>query len=289
MLSVLTLNVSAPPEARARDLLAWLWVEGDDDDVWVLTETSPSPGSRLIAKVCRAAGFSVHVTDYAAGGGLGVMVVVRDPSLSVTVEEVQGLSVLPGRVLPLGISGLGTGAEGGGDDREDDEGGELRLLAVYGAASDPVRYSSSTQRQRKREWIAAFDGWLGGWLADARTARGGPTGGEAVVIGDLNLVDPLHEDELRYVLSEETALLEGLADEAGGHGLVDAYRLAHPGSREVSWVDHSGVGCRYDHAFVTAGLAPLVLGCDLVHEPRLGGLTDHSALRLRLGQPGAAG
>ena len=274
MLSVLTLNVSAPPEARARELLGWLWVEGDDDAVWVLTETSPSAGSRLIARVCRAAGFSVHVTDYAAGGELGVMVVVRDPDLAVEVEEVEGLSVLPGRVLPLRVEGGHEGGEG--------DGRPLRIAAVYGAASDPVRYSSSAQRQRKRDWIEAFDGWLRGWLCDAGGAAG--LAPPAVVIGDLNLVDPAHDDELRYVLPEETALLEALqAKGPDGHGLVDAYRRAHPTSREVSWVDHSGVGCRYDHAFVTADLAPRVQGCDLVHQPRLAGLTDHSALRLVVG------
>ncbi|MGO0575984.1 endonuclease/exonuclease/phosphatase family protein [Ornithinimicrobium panacihumi] len=285
MLSILALNVSAPPEARARDLLGWLWHEGDGDDVWVLTETSPSPGSRLIARVCRAAGFSVHVTDCSAGGGLGVMVVVRDPDLAASsvVEDVGPPSVLPGRVLPLRL-GVGPGA--------------LRLLAVYGAASDPVRYSSSAQRARKREWIRAFEewlpGWLPGWSAGWSSGWSSAGGGDAedvgergaVVIGDLNLVDPLHDDELRYVLPEETELLAALE---GDHGLVDAYRLVDPGSREVSWVDHSGVGCRYDHAFVTEGLAGSVRECVLVHEPRLDGLSDHSALRLRLGQPGEAG
>ena len=263
MLSVLALNVSAPPEARARELLAWLWVEGEEDDVWVLTEVSPSPGSRLIARVCRAAGFAVHVTDARLGGGLGVMVVVRDPALQGEVEDVEGLSVLPGRVLPLRVSRR--------------EGGEIRLLAVYGAASDPVRYSSSVQRQRKREWIAAFDAWLGEWLA-------GDPDAPAVLVGDLNLVDPLHDDELRYVLAEETEFLAKLtaSTSPGGHGLVDAYRLRHPDAREVSWVDHSGVGCRYDHAFVSADLAPAVVSCDLLHGAREAGLTDHSALRVRL-------
>lgn len=71
------------------------------------------------------------------------------------------------------------------------------------------------------------------------------------------------------------------------HGLVDAWRSRHPGSAEVSWVDHSGVGCRYDHAFVTPDLLPSVRACDLVQEPRARGLTDHAALRLVLGREAA--
>lgn len=259
--SLLALNVATPTAERAKELLGWLWHEGEDAQIWVLTETSAGPGSRLIAQVCRAAGFQVLLTSPAEGGGRGVMVVVRDAALAVSVEEGDRPEVLPGRVLPLRVVLPG-------------ESGVLRLLGVYGAASDPVRYSSSAQRRRKREWIAAFDAWLRGW-------RAVDPGSPGVVIGDLNLVDPQHDDELAYVLAQETALLERLVGEPpDGHGLLDAYRLSQPAAREVSWVDHSGVGCRYDHAFVTPDLAPAVAACSLDHAPRLAGLTDHSALRL---------
>lgn len=258
-LTVLALNVSAPTRERARGLLELLWP--DDDEVWVLTETSGGEGTRLIAQVCRAAGHQVLVSDQRAGDGRGVMVVGRGVAVAVE-EEVPEPAVLPGRVLPVRVGEQGPTGEPA-----------LRLAAVYGAASDPVRYSSSAQRQRKRDWIEAFGSWLPGW----RTAYPGP----GAVVGDLNLVDPQHDDELRYVLPEETAALAALESE---HGLVDAYRHRHPDAREVSWVDHSGVGCRYDHAFVTADLAPAVLACDLLPGPRESGLTDHSALRLTLGR-----
>lgn len=259
--SLLALNVSAPTPSRARGLLELLWPA--DDDVWVLTETSGGEGSRLIAQVSRAAGHDVHITDLAAAGGRGVMVVVRRPGLRAEVEDGAAPAVLPGRVLPLRL--------------EDEAGGPLRLLGVYGAASDPVRYSSSAQRRRKRDWLASFDEWLGVWSS-------AHPGLPAVVLGDLNLVDPLHDDELPYVLPEETALLGTLGEV---HGLADAFRHLHPTSTEVSWVDHRGVGCRYDHAFVTADLLPGVRACDLDQAPREAGLTDHAALRLRLGEPGS--
>ncbi|GAA1186284.1 hypothetical protein GCM10009584_30500 [Ornithinimicrobium humiphilum] len=254
--SLLALNVAAPTRERARGVLELLWP--DEDDVWVLTETSGGEGTRLLAQVCRAAGHGVHVTDRASAGGRGVMVVTRRPDLVAEVEELPGPSVLPGRVLPLRVT------DGGGE--------VLRVLGVYGAASDPVRYSSATQRRRKREWLAALDAWLPAWRSVDPDAPG-------VVVGDLNLVDPLHDDPLPHVLLEETELLAGLE---GRHGLVDAFRLRHPASTEVSWVDHSGVGCRYDHAFVTPDLVPRVVACDLHQAPREAGLTDHAALRLVL-------
>jgi exodeoxyribonuclease III len=256
--TLLALNVSTPTPSRAQALLELLWPA--DDDVWVLTETSAGEGTRLIAQVCRAAGHRVHVTDLAGAGGRGVMVVVRRPDLRAEAEELDGPTVLPGRVLPLQVVA--------GERR-------LRLLGVYGAASDPVRYSSSAQRRRKREWLVSLGEWLRAWQA-ARPEL------PAVVLGDLNLVDPLHDDELPYVLPEETAMLEALRDE---HGLTDAFRHLHPTSTQVSWVDHSGVGCRYDHAFVTADLVPSVRACDLVQAPLEAGLTDHAAVRLQLGEP----
>ncbi|KNX38617.1 endonuclease/exonuclease/phosphatase family protein [Luteipulveratus halotolerans] len=241
---VLTLNVANPPADRAKGLLEWLWHQ--PDELLVLTEVGRGKGSQLIGQVCRAAGYDVHASD---PGDLGVLIVSRDGALT----DVRGPepAVLPGRVKTVATQGI-------------------TVLGVYGAASDPVRYSSKTQRQRKRDWLTAYDDALAAWL---------PTAGPTLMIGDLNLVDPVHDVPLKYVLSEETAVYEGLS---ARHDLTDAYRLSHPDEVDVSWVDHSGVGCRYDHAFVTADLRDRVAACDLDHGPRESGLTDHSALRIDL-------
>ncbi len=66
------------------------------------------------------------------------------------------------------------------------------------------------------------------------------------------------------------------------HGLVDVFRTLHPDSREYSWVGRTGDGYRYDHAFRSAGLAPTLVACDYVHEPRTSRLSDHSGLTVRL-------
>ena len=144
------------------------------------------------------------------------------------------------------LGGLGAGAQ------------PVRLVAVYGAASDPVRYANAVQRQRKRDWLLAFLTWLSE-LPPAPT----------ILVGDLNIVAPGHVGRLPYVLTEERTAYGLLT---GGLG----YRDPLAGDPEPTWVDHSGAGCRYD--YVLPG-APIPVGeCVIDHTPRLSGLTDHAAL-----------
>lgn len=248
---LLTLNVSNPPKERAERLLHWLWAR--DEDIWVLTEMGRGEGSGLMIRVCRAAGYGVVATDRA---DLGVLVVSRTEPLR--LDPLTPPSLLPGRAASLTL----------GDTDP------LRLLAVYGAASDPVRYSSKDQRARKREWLAAFDGLVEEWAA-----RRGP----GALLGDLNIVDPDHADPLPYVLAEELATYEALTVR---HGLRDAYR-ERQSEDAPSWLDHTGVGCRYDHAFVTEDVE--VLAADLDDSPRASGLSDHSALTVTVRSPGLRG
>lgn len=244
---VLTLNVSRPPLDRAKALLKWLIDR--DEEIFVLTEMARSAGSEWLAQMFRDAGCAViglgpEVT------GLGVVVISR--GVDIEPDTAAPESPVPGRIEPFRVE-IG--------------GSVVRAAGVYGVASDPVRYSSSAQRQRKREWLTAYDEWLGRWLARELSP--------AVVIGDLNIVDPIHAGSLRYVLPEETACYR---EHVESHGLVDAWRAGHRDRIEVSWVDHSGVGCRYDHLFATERDGLDVQQCVLVAEPRELSLTDHSAL-----------
>ncbi len=245
-LSVLTLNLARPTSERARPLLEYLWHR--DEDVLVLTEVAATGGSALVAQVCRAAGYSV-VGPY--GPGLGVLVVGR----GVAVEEDQSTpspADLDGRITVVTVGGKVDG---------------VRLVGVYGAASDPVRYSSAAQRERKRRWLSAFVPW-----ATTYAARPG------LLVGDLNVVDPddvRRDPRLRYVLAEEAPAYRQLTTVFG-----DAYRLINPDGADVTWLDHTGVGCRYDHALVS-GLP--VTACAVDRRPLDEGLTDHAALSLTIG------
>lgn len=218
VISILALNLAAPPVTRAKDLLAWLWLQ--PELVWVLTDSGKGAGGRLIKDVCLAAGYAVEFSEH-------VIVVSRErpltaipsPSPRTCAAEVEG----------------------------------LRLLGVYGAASDPVRYSSAAQRQRKRQWLAEFEPMLASY---------------DVVVGDLNIAPA---KSLPYVLDEEVAVYERSP-------LRDAWSLLHE-DEQPSWIDHSGVGIRYDQAWVGD---VEVISCELDQHPRESGLSDHAALRLAL-------
>lgn len=240
MTGLLTLNISNPSRVKAQALLHWLWPR--EEDVWVLTEVGKGDGSRLMQAVCRQAGFDVVASDPSE---LGVAVISRAPTL--TVEPLEPIALLPGRLQRVTVDGFD-------------------LLAAYGAASDPVRYSSAAQRRRKREWLTQFDTVVAGWVPNER----------GVLIGDLNIVDPRHDPALKYVLAQEVDSYHRLGD----LGLRDAFLEHHPDADEASWADHSGLGCRYDHAFVTADVR--VSRCELDQSPRIEGHTDHAALSLVL-------
>lgn len=91
-----------------------------------------------------------------------------------------------------------------------------------------------------------------------------------LLAGDLNIVDPADRAGLPYVLAQEREAYDHLLD----LGLLDAYRHATGGSTPT-WIDHTGVGCRYDHVFVH-GLR--VVSARVDDTPRQSGLSDHSAV-----------
>ncbi len=84
----------------------------------------------------------------------------------------------------------------------------------------------------------------------------------------------------------ERQVLTGLAD----FDLADVYRLLHGYAPvETSWVlKQAGreVGRRFDHVFASRELLPLA--CEYLHDVRLSGLSDHSAIEVIFGFPDKA-
>lgn len=62
---------------------------------------------------------------------------------------------------------------------------------------------------------------------------------------------------------------------------VGRCRVASTGY-EHTWISHQGHGYRFDHALCDDRLVGRVTGCVFDHEPRLTGITDHSAIRVVL-------
>lgn len=240
-LGVLTLNVANPSAARAERQLAWL--SERREHVLVLTETSSSAGSRILRERLEVAGWDVRGIT-AEGGDRGVAVATR---LRCAPRDGDVIGYLPSRAEAVAL-------------------GSLDVIGLY----VPSRDESDERIDRKRRFCRAISGFL---------AKRSPR--DAVVVGDLNVLEPIHRPHQGVFRDWEYLLY----DEFLVRGFVDAYRLHHPSEMEHSWVDFEGRGYRFDHAFVSASLADRVVRCDYVHAPRETDLSDHSALVVELDVP----
>jgi exodeoxyribonuclease-3 len=240
-LSFLTFNIGNPSEQRAQRQLAWL--AGRPEQVLVLTETKDSAGCRLLAGAFTAAGW--HVTfPVPEPGGYGVMIISRVQAGA--DRFTAAVSYLPARAASVTLPAPG---------------GPVQVIGAY----VPSRDASQEKTERKRKWLAS----LGTALAARAPAAA------AVFLGDLNILEPGHEPRYPFFVPFEYGFYRALGAE---HGFTDAFRHLHPDAAEYSWVGRTGDGYRYDHIFCSASLAPLIGGCQYVHEPRENGLSDHSAL-----------
>lgn len=215
------------------------------EQVFVLTETADSTGCDLLASRFGAAGYDVEFPR-PARGERGVMVVSR----LATTAGPASLDYLPHRAVSVTV-------------QTDD--GPLDITGLY----VPSRDATETKTDRKRKWLECCRTGL----PDGRT-------GLRVVLGDFNVLEPTHTPRYRFFQPFEYSFYEWL----GAAGYRDAFRALHPKAVEHSWVGRTGDGYRYDHAHVSDGLAPALVGCSYVHEPRTmpDRLTDHSALTVSL-------
>jgi len=101
--------------------------------------------------------------------------------------------------------------------------------------------------------------------------------GNLIIAGDFNTGKNLVDQKGNsFWYTENLAQLE----EAG---MTDAFRHVHGDVKEYSWFSHQGNGFRYDHTYVSSDLLPVVSQCGYDHSVREEGLSDHSAMVLRLG------
>ena len=245
-LSLLTLNIGNPSVARAKRQLAWLIMR--DEEVLVLTETKASAGCRLLADSFADAGYAVHWPGLGPGE-YGTMIVATVP---VTPDEGFGARVgyLPARAAAITLA---------------TPDGPLRVIGLY----VPARDTSIGKTERKRKWVAACDAALAATVTEM----------PAIVLGDLNVLEPAHRPAYPFFEPFEYDFYRPLAT---AHGLTDAFRHLHPDEAEYSWVGRVGDGYRYDHAFCSEALSGYLTDCDYLHQPREDGLSDHSALTMRL-------
>lgn len=225
------------------------WLARRPEDVFVLTETRASRGCALLAERFAAAGYAVHAPA-CEPSDYGAMIVSR-----VAVDPAstaRSVDYLPARTASVTLAG----------DHP------VELIGMY----VPSRDAGDEKTRRKRRFLEGCAAALQG--ANSRL----------VLLGDLNVLEPDHRPAYPFFQPFEYEFYRTL----GRWGLVDAFRHLHGDTLEYSWVGRSGDGYRYDHAFVSAALLPLVKACDYIHEPRVeraARLSDHSALSLAIQVP----
>lgn len=237
-IGMLTLNIANPSAARAERQLEW--ISERTEQVLVLTETSPGAGTELILSRLTSAGWQVRSLPLSTDER-GVAIASRLVPLPRGENIVE---FLPSRAEPLALPGFS-------------------VIGLY----VPSRDESEHKTERKRRFCNDISRFF---------AAGDP--GNVVVIGDLNVLEPIHRPHYNVFRDWEYRFY----DQFSVHGLVDAYRLHNPTSVEHSWVDYEGHGYRFDHAFVSESIAHKVVSCGYDHEPREMNLSDHSALALEL-------
>ena len=195
-LSFLTFNIGNPSEQRAERQLAWL--AGRPEHVLVLTETKASVGCRLLASAFTEAGWHVSF-PVPAPGEYGVMIISRVQARPGDFGDRIGY--LPTRAASVTLPAPA---------------GPIEVIGAY----VPSRDAGLEKTERKRKWVAAC-------LA-ALAAR--DTAHPAVLLGDLNVLEPSHQPRYPFFVPFEYDFYRALGAD---HGLLDAFRHLHPGSRRV--------------------------------------------------------
>jgi len=242
--SVLCWNIGNPSPERAARQAEWL--EQRLEDLLVLTE----------AKGSRGCG---HLRDRLAATGRQVVhAPLEERGYGVIVAGMPPCRALPSPALPLQLSNRIAVVCAGSFL------GDVKAVAVYA----PTRDRKAT-KGRKRAFLEQTLRYLS---ADRPHRR-------YIVLGDLNVVEPGHVPHYAVFRRWEYGFYTSL----GRLGLQDAFRLKHPTAQAHSWVGKTGNGYRFDHCFVGPALVPHLYDCSYLEGPRLGRLSDHSALLLRLG------
>ena len=242
-LRVLTWNVQHASPVRSFRQAAW--IAAQPADVAVLTEVAATGSSHAIAQSLGEHGFTVCCPT--APGDYRTVIASRTGTQEPCLQIWSGL--LPHRFVAVRLH-LGREPVAG-------------VVGLY----VPSRGSRERRNVDKRAFQDAVTRLLPR-LADALMVDG-----PIVIAGDLNVVEPGHQPHHAVFGRWEYDFYDAF----GKSGYGDAFRHLHPGQADHSWFGRrSGNGYRFDHIFCSRLNA--VRDCRYLHEPRIAGLSDHSAM-----------
>ena len=244
-LRLMTMNVQHASAERGRRQAAWLAAQ-EVADVLVLTEVGYSASSQALMTALAQHGYTHVLALPSVSGRPDFRTVLA--SRAAPLEAVRFSVGLPHRA-PAAKVRVGEHTVG--------------VLGLY--------VPSRADLLKKR----TFQNDVTGALPALLELFSGPV----VVTGDFNVLEPGHTPRYPTFRAWEYGFYSAFEKA----GLTDAFRHLHPDAEAHSWFSHGGSGYRYDHTFVSAGHAAGVRLCQYVHEPRELGLSDHSAMVLRLG------
>lgn len=242
---LLTLNAQNASAGRAQRLAQWAAGQEAADHL-VVTEVGYGPGGQALVSALANRGYRSVLALPADGGLSDYRTVLATRSAGLDPVE-SCISELPHRA-PAARLRIGDHVVG--------------LLGLY--------VPSRGNMVKKRRFQDAVAQALPAFLAQFDEP--------VIVTGDLNVLEPGHTPPHNTFRQWEYGFYEAFS----AAGLVDAFRLLHPELDDHSWFGREGAGYRFDHTFVTGGHTSHVQACQYLHEPRELGLTDHSAMLLRL-------
>lgn len=247
MVSVLTINIGAAAPARAAVILEWL--KSRSEDVFVLTETSPGLGTKLIFEYFQQMGYTIACSPF-AGRERGVAIVSRLPASQDVSSDFSRVSI-PERVAAIRLATTP----------------EITIMGLY----VPSRNQTAEKVAKKQLYIDTLLQSID--TLPERMLR------NYIICGDYNVIGRDHVPSYRKFLGFEYEFLDGILS----RDFVDAFSYLHPAKHEYSWVGRTGDGYRYDYFHIGANLQDYVAKCEYIHHVRSEQkITDHSALTLEL-------
>ena len=255
-LNVLTINIGNPSIDRARSQVKWL--EGRNEDIFVLTETKNSEGCEYIADHFRNPSvdlFSPEPIDQynvyypkSNTGDLGVMIISRIP-ITNAYSIFDPSHRFHSRFAACDIVFNQT---------------KISIIGLY----VPSRDSSEEKINRKKEFCIDVANHIKSLHRDNR-----------IICGDLNIIDNNHVPRYPFFQDWEYRFYDFFEKK----GYVDAFRYHNPNLNDYSWLGRTNDGYRYDYFFVSDPLIEKITDCHFVHETRTTNrITDHSAVSLKL-------
>ncbi len=258
LLKVMTLNIGNPSLKRAKRQIEWL--ERQDDDVFVLTETKLSEGCLYMEEHFTNPSVTLFNLDSTSNhyaffpksrtGDLGVMIISKYPIIDSQTcfnKNNQYYS----RLLDVTI---------------DFNGKSVGIMGIY----VPSRNASNEKIERKKGFAIDYLNHL----KSVSNASEKPY----IICGDLNILEKNHRPHYNNFLKWEYDFY----DRFEHFGYIDAFRLKYPSKNEYSWVGRTNDGYRYDHFFVSKSIANNIIDCYYIHDTRKIPITDHSAMRLEI-------